>query len=93
MTLTKEPPSKHLASMPVYEPVYEPVAYDKRIELDEDGMYVPTVRTDADEVKLPRQMFLRRAQQILEMFRPDVWEGIDVGWSFNCYPDARYMNA
>jgi len=73
--------------------VYEPVAYDKSITINEDGTYQPIVRMDGDILLLPPQLFLHKAQRILALFRPDVWEGLDVLWSINCFPDARYMNA
>jgi len=72
--------------------VFEPVAYDKRIEMVEDG-YIPIIRMDGDEIALSAQRELYRAQQVLDCFEPDVWEGVDVPWSFNCYPDLRCMNA
>jgi hypothetical protein len=73
--------------------LYEPVAYDKRIEIDDDGLYQPVVRMDSEELILPRQLFLHKAQQMLDLFSPDVWEGKDVPQSINYFPDARCMNA
>jgi hypothetical protein len=66
------------------------VAYDKSIELS-GGDYQPVVRMDAEMLRLPAQHSIDRAQQILELFRPDVWEGDEVEWSPNCFPDRRCM--
>jgi hypothetical protein len=71
--------------------VYEPVAYDKYIEVTGDGRFQPVVRMDADLLRLPSHLFLHTAQAVLELFRPDVWEGDAVGCSMNYHPDRRFM--
>ena len=58
--------------------VYEPVAYDKRIEV-EGRQWRPIIRQDDKELRLPATMFLSEAQRILEDFAPDVFEGLAVG--------------
>lgn len=65
--------------------VYEPVAYDKSITVNSDGRYQPTLRINDKVLLLPAQLFLRKAQKMLDLFDPDPGE------FFNS--NTRYLNA
>ena len=70
--------------------VYEPVAYDKSIHVV-DGSYMAVVRMDGDVMEFGPHERMEKAQAILELFRPDVFEGDMGGWSVFCHPDQRQM--
>lgn len=69
--------------------VYEPVAYDKRIEA-EGRLWRPIIRQDAEELRLPATMFLSEAQRTLDTFAPDVFEGLPPGNSVFYKSDRRF---
>ena len=69
--------------------VYEPVAYDKRIEAEGD-LWRPIVRHDDKELRLPATACFLRAQATLDMFAPDVFEGTAPGNSVYYKADRRF---
>jgi len=71
--------------------VYEPVAYDKFIHPDADG-WRPNLRVDGLVLPLEPQPTLKRAQQVLDEHKPDVFEGAPVPMSV-FYPTSKECHA
>ena len=64
--------------------MYEPVAYDRRIERREDGKFNIIIRMDANSMRFV-QPSLDHAQRVMEGFEPEVYEGLNVPISVFCH--------
>jgi ABC-type microcin C transport system permease subunit YejE len=62
---------------------YKAIAYDRSIILQPDGNYTFVLRVD-DETLTFYGKSLKEAQDMMEMFESEVFEGPEVPWSVFC---------
>ena len=60
---------------------YEPVQYDKRIVKIYDDYFLAGIVRDNVSANVSSFSTLERAQEALDKYPPDVYEGYDVPWS------------